>query len=115
VFDVAKHGSLRSFIDSQTEHPGIDKGLPKRDSSLRAGMQAGKDGKLGGVEGRIVARAVSRGDRGVEALTEEPRRRIRLVPGESATQRPARRSAGPVSGSPPTAGSGGDDATDDRA
>jgi hypothetical protein len=53
VFDVAKHGSLRSFIDSQTEHPGIDKGLPKRDSSLRAGMQAGKDGKLGGVEGRI--------------------------------------------------------------
>jgi hypothetical protein len=43
VFDVAKHGSLRSFIDSQTDHPGIDKGLPKRDTSLRAAVQAGRE------------------------------------------------------------------------
>jgi hypothetical protein len=43
VFDVAKHGSLRSFIDSETDHPGIHKGLPKSDSSLRAAVQAGKE------------------------------------------------------------------------
>jgi hypothetical protein len=43
VFDVAKHGSLRSFIDSETDHPGIDKGLPKSDSSLRAAVKAGKE------------------------------------------------------------------------
>jgi hypothetical protein len=43
VFDVAQHGSLRAFIDSKTDHPGIDKGLPKSDSSLRAAVQAGKE------------------------------------------------------------------------
>lgn len=43
VFDAAKHGSLRSFIDSQTDHPGIDKGLPKSDSSLRAAVRAGRE------------------------------------------------------------------------
>jgi hypothetical protein len=43
VFDSAKHGSLRSFIDSQTDHPGIDKGLPKSDRSLRAAVQAGRE------------------------------------------------------------------------
>src|ERR671925_516569 len=43
VFDVAKHGSLRTFIDSRTDHPGIDKGLPKSDSSLRAAVQVGKE------------------------------------------------------------------------
>lgn len=43
VFDAAKHGSLRTFIDSQTDHPGIDKGLPKSDSSLRAAVRAGRE------------------------------------------------------------------------
>jgi hypothetical protein len=43
VFDVAKHGSLRTFIDSRTDHPGIDKGLPKSDSSLRAAVEVGKE------------------------------------------------------------------------
>jgi hypothetical protein len=43
VFDAAKHGSLRTFIDSQTDHPGIDKGLPKSDKSLRAAVQAGRE------------------------------------------------------------------------
>ena len=43
VFDAAKHGSLRSFIDSQTDHPGIDKGLPKSDRSLRAAVKAGRE------------------------------------------------------------------------
>jgi len=43
VFDVANHGSLRSFIDSRTDHPGIDKGLPKRNSSLRAAVEAGRE------------------------------------------------------------------------
>jgi hypothetical protein len=43
VFNAAKHGSLRTFIDSQTDHPGIDKGLPKSDSSLRAAVKAGRE------------------------------------------------------------------------
>jgi hypothetical protein len=43
VFDAAKHGSLRTFIDSQTDHPGIDKGLPKSDKSLRAAVKAGRE------------------------------------------------------------------------
>jgi hypothetical protein len=43
VFDAAKHGSLRTFIDSQTDHPGIDKGLPKSDRSLKAAVQAGRE------------------------------------------------------------------------
>jgi hypothetical protein len=43
MFDVAKHRSIRAFIDSKTEHPGIDKGLPKSDPSLRAAVQAGKE------------------------------------------------------------------------
>jgi hypothetical protein len=43
VFDRAQHGSLRAFIDSKTDHPGIDKGLPKSDGSLRAAVRAGKE------------------------------------------------------------------------
>jgi hypothetical protein len=43
VFDLAQHGSLRAFIDSKTDHPGIDKGLPKSDGSLRAAVRAGKE------------------------------------------------------------------------
>jgi hypothetical protein len=43
VFDAAKHGSLRAFIDSRTDHPGIDKGLPKSDASLRAAVRAGQE------------------------------------------------------------------------
>jgi hypothetical protein len=43
VFDRAQHGSLRAFIDSKTDHPGIDKGLPKGDGSLRAAVRAGKE------------------------------------------------------------------------
>jgi hypothetical protein len=43
VFEVAKHGSLRSFIDSETDHPGIDKGLSKSDRSLKAAVQAGRE------------------------------------------------------------------------
>jgi hypothetical protein len=43
VFDAAKHGSLRAFIDPKTDHRGIDKGLPKSDASLRAAVRAGKE------------------------------------------------------------------------
>jgi hypothetical protein len=43
VFDVAQHRSIRAFIDANTDHPGIDKGLPKSDRSLRAAVQAGKE------------------------------------------------------------------------
>jgi hypothetical protein len=42
VFDVAKHGSLRAFIDRQTDHPGIEKGLPRGDAKLRDAVKAGK-------------------------------------------------------------------------
>jgi hypothetical protein len=43
MFDLAEHGSLRAFIDSKTDHPGIDKGLPKSDASLRAAVRAGRE------------------------------------------------------------------------
>jgi hypothetical protein len=43
VFDAAKHGSLRAWIDAGTDHPGIDKGLPKRDTSLKAAVAAGEE------------------------------------------------------------------------
>ena len=43
VFDVAQHGSLRAFIDANTEHPGIDKGLPKSDRSLKAAVRVGRE------------------------------------------------------------------------
>jgi hypothetical protein len=42
-FDVARHESLRSFIDSQTEHPGIDKGLRKSDATLKEAVKVGKE------------------------------------------------------------------------
>jgi hypothetical protein len=43
VFDVAKHGSLRAFIDANTEHPGIDDGLPKSNRSLKAAVRVGRE------------------------------------------------------------------------
>src|ERR671923_1089270 len=43
VFDLAEHRSLRAFIDSKTDHPGIDKGLAKSDTSLRAAVRAGRE------------------------------------------------------------------------
>jgi hypothetical protein len=43
VFDAAKTGmSLRSWIDGQTDHPGIDKGLPKDNRTLTAAVAAGE-------------------------------------------------------------------------
>jgi hypothetical protein len=44
-FDVARHESLRTWIDSQTEHPGIDEGLPKSDSTLKEAVKVGKETK----------------------------------------------------------------------
>jgi hypothetical protein len=41
VFD-AKSGSLRAWIDAQTDHPGIDQGLRKTDASLKSAVAAGK-------------------------------------------------------------------------
>jgi hypothetical protein len=35
--------SIRSWIDSQTQHPGIDDGLPKSDASLQAAVAHGKE------------------------------------------------------------------------
>jgi hypothetical protein len=35
--------SIRSWIDSQTQHPGIDEGLPKSDASLQAAVAHGKE------------------------------------------------------------------------
>ena len=42
VFD-ATTGSLRAWIDSQTDHPGIDQGLPKSNASLKAAVSLGKE------------------------------------------------------------------------
>jgi hypothetical protein len=35
--------SIRSWIDSQTEHPGIDQGLPKSNATLQAAVAGGKE------------------------------------------------------------------------
>jgi hypothetical protein len=43
VFDASTTGmSLRSWIDGQTEHPGIDEGLPKDNRTLTAAVAAGE-------------------------------------------------------------------------
>jgi hypothetical protein len=43
VFDAAKTGmSLRSWIDGQTDHPGIDQGLDKENRTLVAAVAAGE-------------------------------------------------------------------------
>src|SRR5919198_1048938 len=43
VFDAAKTGmSLRSWIDGQTDHPGIDQGLDKTNRTLVAAVAAGE-------------------------------------------------------------------------
>lgn len=41
-FDAARHGSLRSWIDGSTEHPGIDQGLEKGDPTLRQAVRLGE-------------------------------------------------------------------------
>jgi hypothetical protein len=42
VFDASTTGmSLRSWIDGQTDHPGIDQGLPKSNRTLKAAVAAG--------------------------------------------------------------------------
>jgi len=43
VFDTAKAASLRAWIDSQTDHPGIDEGLKKSNPALREAVAAGKE------------------------------------------------------------------------
>jgi hypothetical protein len=43
VFDQSKSGmALRAWIDGQTDHPGIDQGLKKSDTSLTAAVKKGK-------------------------------------------------------------------------
>ena len=42
VFDAATGGSLRAWIDSQTDHPGIDKGLEKSAPPLEAAVELGQ-------------------------------------------------------------------------
>jgi hypothetical protein len=42
VFAASGGTSLRPWIDSQTDHPGIDAGLKKTDSKLREAVAAGK-------------------------------------------------------------------------
>jgi hypothetical protein len=43
VFDASKTGmSLRSWVDGQTEHPGIDEGLDKDNRTLVAAVAAGE-------------------------------------------------------------------------
>jgi hypothetical protein len=40
---AASAGSLRAWIDGQTDHPGIDQGLPKSNTALRAAVAVGKE------------------------------------------------------------------------
>ena len=43
VFDATKTGmALRTWIDGQTDHPGIDEGLPKDNRTLMAAVTAGE-------------------------------------------------------------------------
>ena len=42
VFD-AEAGSLRSWIDGQTDHPGIDQGLKKSNATLKAAVAVGEE------------------------------------------------------------------------
>jgi hypothetical protein len=42
VFD-ATAGSLRTWVDGQTDHPGIDEGLRKSDAALKAAVAAGDE------------------------------------------------------------------------
>src|SRR5215210_5836148 len=43
VFETGAAASLRAWIDSQTEHPGIDQGLKKSDRALKTAVAAGKE------------------------------------------------------------------------
>jgi hypothetical protein len=43
AFDTGAAASLRSWIDGQTEHPGIDRGLNKSDATLKAAVAVGKE------------------------------------------------------------------------
>jgi hypothetical protein len=42
VFDARQGGALRAWIDSQTEHPGIDRGLDPSNPTLRAAVERGE-------------------------------------------------------------------------
>jgi hypothetical protein len=42
VFDATAR-SIRAWIDGQTDHPGIDQGLPKSDASLKTAVSLGKE------------------------------------------------------------------------
>jgi hypothetical protein len=42
VFD-ASAGSLRAWVDGQTDHPGIDQGLKKSNANLKAAVSVGKE------------------------------------------------------------------------
>jgi hypothetical protein len=42
VFD-ASAGSLRGWIDTQTDHPGVDRGLEKSNPTLKAAVEAGDE------------------------------------------------------------------------
>jgi hypothetical protein len=42
VFDTGSAASLRAWIDGQTDHPGIDRGLKKSDPALKAAVAVGR-------------------------------------------------------------------------
>jgi hypothetical protein len=42
VFDAREGGALRAWIDSQTEHPGIDRGLEPSNPTLQAAVARGE-------------------------------------------------------------------------
>jgi hypothetical protein len=42
TFDATAHGSVRSWIDGQTDHPGIDAGLDPSNPTLRSAVAKGR-------------------------------------------------------------------------
>lgn len=43
VFDAAAGASVRSWVDAQTDHPGIDDGLKKSNATLKAAVAVGRE------------------------------------------------------------------------
>ena len=43
VFDASAGASLRSWVDGQTDHPGIDAGLKKSNATLKAAVAVGRE------------------------------------------------------------------------
>jgi hypothetical protein len=77
VFD-ASAGSLRAWVDGQTDHPGIDHGLRKSNRSLKAAVSVGKETSKAGTakakSWRAVVNELKKGKGGKRRRTQGSRR-----------------------------------------